>query len=68
VGDVVMQGVNMPWVTVLKVHEFDENTPDWERAAGTRGFICEHIDPDGRRSVLVTYDGNDPDHKVIRRI
>jgi hypothetical protein len=60
-GDWVKHAESWPWVRILKVHEFDENTPDWERAAGTRGFICENLDEDGRRRLLM------PEHVIRRR-
>jgi hypothetical protein len=66
VGDVVKHGGNMPWVTVKRIVEAGENQPEWERALGSRGFLCEHIDDDGRRRWLIAWDGHDQ-YPVIRR-
>lgn len=67
VGDVVKHTGNMPWVKIVEIHEAGENQPAWERALGSRAFVCEHFDENGKRRLLVAYDDHDRTPVVRRR-
>ena len=68
IGDVVKQGGNMPWVTVVEIHEAGDSQPEWERRLGKRMFVCEHFDENGKGRRLLAYDNHDQCLVTRRRV